>query len=124
MEILTLILNLIITLCIEPIGFSHASIPLRSALATESRLHFNNSLRLLAAAYGYYNAIGALLNGIMAVLIVSYTSFSVVLGYDSVLASDGPNITVSIAAGGLPLLSLCRLLQVMTHCQECGLSKY
>ncbi|KAG2354741.1 hypothetical protein BDR07DRAFT_1614088 [Suillus spraguei] len=106
MEILTLILNLIVTLCTEPIGFSHASISLRSALATESRLNFNTSLRLLAAAHRYHNAIGALLNGIMAVRIVSYTSSSVVLGYDSALASDGPNITVSIAVAGLPLLSL------------------
>lgn len=64
-EILALILNLIVTLCTEPIGFVH-SISLRSALASESRLHFNTNLRLLTAARGWYNPNGALPNCIMA----------------------------------------------------------
>ncbi|KAG2345116.1 hypothetical protein BDR05DRAFT_998712 [Suillus weaverae] len=114
-ELLALILNLIITLCTEPIGFVHG-ISLRSALASESRLHFNTNLRLLTAARGWYNPNGALLNGIMAILlIISYTSSSVVLCYNFSLASDGSDIAVSIAIAGLPLLSLgvALLLQVM-----------
>lgn len=112
-ELLALILNLIVTLCTEPIGFVH-DISLRSALASESRLHFNTNLRLLTAARGWYNSNGALPNCIMAVLlIISYTSSSVILCYN--FTSDGSNITGSIAIAGLPLLGLgiALLLQVV-----------
>lgn len=111
-ELLALILNLIVTLCTEPIGFVH-DVSLRSALASESRLHFNTNLRLLTAARGWYNSNGALPNCIMAVLlIISYTSSSVILCYN--FTSDGSNITGSIAIAGLPLLGLgIALLQVV-----------
>ncbi|KAG1858257.1 hypothetical protein C8R48DRAFT_267204 [Suillus tomentosus] len=66
MEILTLILDLIVTLCTESIGFVHG-ISLRSALASESRLRFSTNLRLLTAARGWYNPNGTLFNGISAV---------------------------------------------------------
>jgi hypothetical protein len=114
-EILALVLNLIVTLCTESIGFVHG-ISLRSALASESRLHFNTNLRLLTAARGWYNPNGALLNGIMALLlVVSYTSSSVVLCYNLDFMSDHLDITESIAIAGLPLLSLgvALLLQVV-----------
>ncbi|KAG1803411.1 uncharacterized protein BJ212DRAFT_1549517 [Suillus subaureus] len=78
-EILALALDLIVTLCTESIGFVHG-ISLRSALASESRLHFNTNLRLLTAARGWYNPNGALLNVILAVLLViSYSSVSFIV---------------------------------------------
>ncbi|KAG1863670.1 hypothetical protein F4604DRAFT_1586942 [Suillus subluteus] len=114
-EILALILNLIVTLCTESIGFVHG-ISLRSALTSESRLHFNTNLRLLTAARGWYNPNGTLLNGIMTVLlIVSYTSSSIVLCYNIDFGSYSSDVTESIAIAGLPLLSLgvALLLQVV-----------
>ena len=75
-EVLSLTLNLVVTACTESIGFVH-SIALKSALASESRLHCNTSLRLLTAARSnrWTNPNGTLFNGIMAVLlIVSYVS--------------------------------------------------
>ncbi|KAG2124404.1 uncharacterized protein EDB93DRAFT_1333448 [Suillus bovinus] len=78
-QILTLILDLIVTLCTESVGFVHG-ISLRSALASESRLHFNTNLRLLTAARGWHNPNGALLNGISAILlIVSYSLPSLIV---------------------------------------------
>ncbi|KAG1879114.1 hypothetical protein F4604DRAFT_1923267 [Suillus subluteus] len=110
-EILTLALDLIVTLCTESIGFVHG-ISLRSALASESRLRFNTNLRLLTAARRWYNPNGALLNGISAVLlIISYSSASLVVCLDDqyILSAEG------IAIAGLPLLILgvALLLQVM-----------
>ncbi|KAG1861820.1 hypothetical protein DFJ58DRAFT_839639 [Suillus subalutaceus] len=110
-EILTLALDLIVTLCTESIGFVHG-ISLRSALASESRLRFNTNLRLLTAASRWYNPNGALLNGISAVLlIISYSSVSLVVCLDDqyILSAEG------IAFAGLPLLILgvALLLQVM-----------
>ncbi|KAG1859019.1 hypothetical protein DFJ58DRAFT_292539 [Suillus subalutaceus] len=105
-EILTLALNLIVTLCTESIGLVHG-ISLRSALASESRFHFNTNLRLLTAARGWYNPNGTLFNGISAVLlIISYSSASLVVCFDN-------NLTIAIA--GMPLLILCvaLLLQVI-----------
>jgi hypothetical protein len=104
-ETLALALNLIVTLCTEAIGVIHG-ISLRSALASESRLHFNTNLRLLTAARGLYNSNGALLNGILAVLlIISYSSVSFIVC----------NNEDSLAITGLPLLILgiALLLQVM-----------
>ncbi|KAG1809754.1 uncharacterized protein HD556DRAFT_1522255 [Suillus plorans] len=88
-EILTLILDLFVTLCTESIGFVHG-ISLRSALASESRLRFNTNLRLLTAARGWYNPNGVFLNGISAVLLI-----------------------ISIAGFPLLILGVALLLQVM-----------
>ncbi|KAG1828831.1 hypothetical protein EV424DRAFT_1536298 [Suillus variegatus] len=117
-EILTLMLDLIVTLCTESIGFVHG-ISLCSALASESRLRFNTNLRLLTAARGWYNPNGTLFNGISAVLlIISYSSASLIVFVDQQvqLGLDGsvqfrPNVTIA----GLPVLTLgvALLLQVM-----------
>ncbi|KAG1858244.1 hypothetical protein C8R48DRAFT_834848 [Suillus tomentosus] len=112
-EILTLMLDLIVTLCTESTGFVHG-ISLRSALASESRLRFNTNLRLLTAARGWYNPNGALLNGISVVLlIISYSSASVVIFLNQ---NDNYSETIAIIAiAGIPLLILgvALLLQVM-----------
>ncbi|KAG1897956.1 uncharacterized protein F5891DRAFT_1191268 [Suillus fuscotomentosus] len=98
-ELLSLILNALVTLCTESTGFVH-SISLRSALASEGRLRFNTNLRILTAARGRINPNGALLNGIMALLLIlSYSSSSLVV-------SSNFSNTVSIAIAGLPLLVL------------------
>ncbi|KAG1881519.1 hypothetical protein C8R48DRAFT_766540 [Suillus tomentosus] len=107
-ELLSLILNALVTLCTESTGFVH-SISLRSALASEGRLRFNTNLRILTAARGRINPNGALLNGIMALLLIlSYSSSSLVV-------SSNFSNTVSIAIAGLPLLVLgvALLLQVV-----------
>ncbi|KAG1739828.1 uncharacterized protein EDB91DRAFT_369116 [Suillus paluster] len=120
-EILALTLNLIVTLCTESIGFVHG-ISLRSALASESRLRFNTNLRLLAAARGWSNPNGALLNGIMSILlIISYSSSSLVLCFDtevtftSGLEFGGDYFEEYVTITGLPLLmlGLTLLLQVV-----------
>ncbi|KAG1863724.1 hypothetical protein F4604DRAFT_1039258 [Suillus subluteus] len=112
-EILALVLNLIVTLCTESIGLVHG-ISLRSALASESRLRFNTNLRLLTAARGWYNPNGALLNGVSAILlIISYSSASLIVCFDV----QTPSLTYEdgIAIAGLPLLVLgvALFLQVM-----------
>ncbi|KAG0692687.1 hypothetical protein DFH29DRAFT_1044557, partial [Suillus ampliporus] len=112
-EILALMLNLMITLCTESIGFVHG-ISLRYALASESRLRFNSNLRLLTATRGWSNPNGRLLNGIMSVLlIISYNSASLVIitswpDYFSV-----ERILVSIAGLPLLLLGVALLLQAV-----------
>ncbi|KAG1869409.1 hypothetical protein DFJ58DRAFT_723259 [Suillus subalutaceus] len=115
-EILSLTLNLIVTLCTESIGFVH-NISLRSALASESRLRFNTNLRLLTAARGWYNPNGALLNGISAVLlIISYSSASLAVCVDyQIPAETSQGYELGVAFTGLPLLILgvALLLQVM-----------
>ncbi|KAG2053528.1 hypothetical protein BDR06DRAFT_1008666 [Suillus hirtellus] len=119
LEISTLMLVSIVTLCAESIGFVHG-ISLRSALASESRLHFNTNLRLLTAARGWRNPNGALLNGIsIALLTISYSLPSLIICVDQrVLHSLDGSITQesgSVAIAGLPLLILgvALLLQVM-----------
>ena len=105
-EILALMLSIIITICTESSGFAHA-ISLRSALASESRLHFATNLRLLTAARGWSNPNGTLLNGIMAVLLVmSYSSASMIINFYG---------TVSFCVAGFPLtlLGTALLLQVI-----------
>lgn len=47
-EIIILCFSIVVTLCMEAIGFVH-SMTLRSALAAESRLEFNTNLRLFTA---------------------------------------------------------------------------
>ncbi|KAG2033646.1 hypothetical protein BDR03DRAFT_1014161 [Suillus americanus] len=116
-EILALAINFIVTLCTESMGLVH-SISLRSALASESRLHFNTNLRLLTAAHGWYNPNGALLNGISAVLlIISYSSASLVIVIDNQFSTPQSTFPygLSIAFTGLPLLILgvALLLQAM-----------
>jgi hypothetical protein len=49
---LALAFNLIVTFCTESVGFVHC-ISLRSALASESRLRYNTSLRLLTLVRGW-----------------------------------------------------------------------
>ncbi|KAG1739831.1 uncharacterized protein EDB91DRAFT_369145 [Suillus paluster] len=101
-EMQTFTLNSLVMICTESTGFVH-SISLRSALALESRLRFNTNLRLLTAARGWRNPNGALLNGIMAVLLIlSYSSASVVL-YNDFKSTSRTWLT---AIAGLPLLLL------------------
>ncbi|KAG1908842.1 uncharacterized protein F5891DRAFT_974143 [Suillus fuscotomentosus] len=100
-EILTLILDLFVTLCTESIGFVHG-ISLRSALASESRLRFNTNLRLLTAARGWYNPNSAFLNGISAVHILQRG-----------LTRCGSSDSISIAGFPLLILGVALLLQVM-----------
>ncbi|KAG1829181.1 hypothetical protein EV424DRAFT_465238 [Suillus variegatus] len=107
-ELLSLILNALVTLCTESTGFVH-SISLRSALASEGRLRFNTNLRILTAARGRRNPNGALFNGIMALLLIlSYSSSSLVVSFNI-------SNTLSVAIAGLPLLVLgvALLLQVV-----------
>jgi hypothetical protein len=117
-EMLTLILNLIVTLCTESTGLVH-SMSLRSALASESRLRFNTNLRLLTAARGWRNPNGSLLNGVMAVLLtLSYTSASLVIlpigSIDPTMITNGV-VTYPACITGSPLLLLgiVMLLQVV-----------
>ncbi|KAG2092634.1 uncharacterized protein F5147DRAFT_585768 [Suillus discolor] len=113
-EILTLILDLFVTLCTESIGFVHG-ISLRSALASESRLRFNTNLRLLTAARGWYNPNSAFLNGISAVLlIISYSAASLVVCQDIWMTpAGGSSDSISIAGFPLLILGVALLLQVM-----------
>ncbi|KAG1739861.1 uncharacterized protein EDB91DRAFT_1053706 [Suillus paluster] len=112
-EMLVLMINLIVTLCTESIGFMHG-ISLRSALASESRLRFNSNLRLLTAARGWSNPNGSLLNGIMAVLlIISYNSASLViitLNYGTHWSTGETSVSIT----GLPLLLLGVALLLQT----------
>jgi hypothetical protein len=78
--ILGLVLNLVVTLCTESIGFVH-SVALKTSLAYESRMDFNTNLRLLTAANGnrLTNPNGTFFNVIMAILLVtSYVSSTLV----------------------------------------------
>ncbi|KAG1890555.1 uncharacterized protein F5891DRAFT_120214 [Suillus fuscotomentosus] len=113
-EILTLILDLFVTLCTESIGFVHG-ISLRSVLASESRLRFNTNLRLLTAARGWYNPNSAFLNGISAVLlIISYSAASLVVCQDFWMTpAGGSSDSISIAGFPLLILGVALLLQMM-----------
>ncbi|KAG1902927.1 uncharacterized protein F5891DRAFT_1186071 [Suillus fuscotomentosus] len=97
LEISTLMLVSIVTLCAESIGFVHG-ISLRSALASESRLHFNTNLRLLTAARGWRNLMAPCLTRVLHSV------------DGSIIQESG-----SVAIAGLPLLILgvVLLLQVM-----------
>lgn len=79
-EILSLLLNLLIMICTESIGFVHG-VSLKSALASESRLHFNTNLRLITATRGKFwaNANSTFYNAIMSILLIlSYVSGSLI----------------------------------------------
>ncbi|OAX33006.1 hypothetical protein K503DRAFT_804736 [Rhizopogon vinicolor AM-OR11-026] len=105
-EMLALMLSLIITLCTESTGFVHG-ISQRSALASESRLHFATNLRLLTATRGCCNPNGAPMNVIMAVLLVmSYSAASMIINFYG---------TVSFSVAGFPLalLGVALLLQMV-----------
>ncbi|KAG1902928.1 uncharacterized protein F5891DRAFT_1214242 [Suillus fuscotomentosus] len=109
------ILMLIVTLCTESIGFVHG-VSLRSALASESRLRFNTNLRLLTAARGWYNPNGALLNCISAVLlIISYSSASVIICLDQNDWKASQTVDDVIAIAGIPIfiLGVALLLQAI-----------
>ncbi|KAG0698869.1 hypothetical protein DFH29DRAFT_80560 [Suillus ampliporus] len=102
-EMLALMLNLMITLCTESIGFVHG-ISLRYGLASESRLRFNSNLRLLTATRGWSNPNCSLLNGIMSVLlIISYNSASLVI---MTFFPDYLSARTFVSIAGLPLLLL------------------
>ncbi|KAG0698873.1 hypothetical protein DFH29DRAFT_80482 [Suillus ampliporus] len=113
-EMVALMLNLMITLCTESIGFVHG-ISLRYGLASESRLRFNSNLRLLTATRGWSNPNGSLLNGIMSVLlIISYNSTSLVIITINDLGPYSAGGTfVSIAGLPLLLLGVTLLLQAV-----------
>jgi hypothetical protein len=111
-EMLTLVLNLIVTLCTESAGFVHG-ISLHSTLASESRLRFNNNLRLLTAARGWRNPNGTLFNGVMAVLLIlSYSSASIATGWTPPIES-GDNGLISIVGAPLLLLGIALFLQMV-----------
>lgn len=77
-EVVGLLFNVLITLCTELVGFIHGA-ALKSALASESRLHFNTNLRLFTAARkgSWLHPNGTLANGFMALLLaISYVSSS------------------------------------------------
>jgi hypothetical protein len=79
-DILSFLMNIIVTICTESLGFVHSA-TLKSALAAESRLHCNTNLRLFTAARGnqWTNPNGTLCNIIMGLLlIVSYASSTLV----------------------------------------------
>lgn len=119
-EISTLILNLLVTICTESTGFVH-SISLRFALVSESRLRFNANLRLLTAAGGWRDPNGALLNGVMAVLlIISYTSSSLVV-FDNSTPTSNDSSTISVAVAGFPILLLGVALLLQTVIALSGL---
>jgi hypothetical protein len=119
-EILSLILNLLVTICTESIGFIH-SISLRFALVSESRLHFNANLRLLTAARGWRNPNGVLFNSIMAVLlIISYTCSSLIAFHNSTPTSDDSE-AASVAVAGFPILLLGVVLLLQAVIASSGL---
>jgi hypothetical protein len=110
-EMLALVLNLIVTLCTESTGFVHG-ISLHSTLISESRLCFNNNLRLLTAARGWRNPNGTLFNGVMAVLLIlSYSSASLVITWTSE-SEDNLNGVISIIGVPLLLLGIALFLQM------------
>jgi len=121
-EMLALALNSVVTLCTESTGLMHG-ISLRFALASESRLRFSTNLRLLTAARRWTNPNG-ILNGIMAVLILSYTSASFVilpLPYGNPVATNSFEVYfyyVCIPGLYLLLLSITLLLQVVIALSE------
>ena len=118
LEIISLALNLIVTVCTESTGFAH-SISLRSALASESRLRFNVNLRLLTAARGWRTPNGILLNGAMAILLIlSYTLSSLAISsVDHIMPNDSGGFTelftCYIVGFPLLLLGVALLLQVV-----------
>ncbi|KAJ8589232.1 hypothetical protein M405DRAFT_768000, partial [Rhizopogon salebrosus TDB-379] len=110
---LVLGLSLIVTLCTEFTGFVHG-ISLHSTLASESRLRFNNNLRLLTAARGWRNPNGTLLNGVMTVfLILSYSSASLATIRIYFASSDNVIVILSIVGVPLLLLGIALFLQVV-----------
>jgi hypothetical protein len=112
-EMLALVLTLIVTLCTESTGFVHG-ISLHSTLASESRLRFNNNLRLLTAACGWRNPNGTLFNGVMAVLLIlSYASASLATTWIPQGADSVDSGFISIVGVPLLLLGIALFLQVV-----------
>jgi hypothetical protein len=108
-EMLSLVMNLVVTMCTESTGFVH-SVALKSALADESRLYCNTNLRLLTAARDnpWTNPNGTLLNAIMAIsLIMSYVSSTLVfIPVQSVVVEDSLQQWWYTCTFALPVLSL------------------
>lgn len=77
-EILSLMLNIIVTICTEAVGFVH-SVALKSTLAAEFQLHFNTNLRLITPIrVGHWtHPNGTLCNAAMGLLLtLSYSASS------------------------------------------------
>lgn len=108
-ELFSLALNLMVTACTEAIGFTHG-IALRSALASERRLHFNTNLRLLSAANGVFNLNGTLCNVVMAILLVISYSSSLLLTL-SLDASGGDELAIGVSKVPLIVMGVALLLQ-------------
>ncbi|KAH7916721.1 hypothetical protein BJ138DRAFT_5654 [Hygrophoropsis aurantiaca] len=109
-EVLGLIMAAVIVLCVEAIGFVH-SVTLRAALASESRLRFNNNLRLLTASRRnpWLNPNGTFCNLLMIVLVtVSYAAGAVTLLHFTV---DGEWVATHIYAVPVLLLGFSMLIQ-------------
>jgi hypothetical protein len=108
-EILSFIMNLIVTICTESIGFVH-SVTLKSALAAESRLDCNTNLRLLTAASRnpWTNPNGAVFNVIMALLlIISYASSTLTfMPLYSLVSEDATQEWCSTSVYAVPVLML------------------
>ncbi|KAK6544658.1 hypothetical protein TWF694_001346 [Orbilia ellipsospora] len=90
-ELLPILLNVIITLLNEPLGFIHA-VSLRWALRRETRLAFNSNLRLLTSSKtswpnAWYSNIF-----ILACLITTYASASLIF-----IGDDHPFVTVNVS---------------------------
>ncbi|KAG1731491.1 uncharacterized protein EDB91DRAFT_1305767, partial [Suillus paluster] len=111
LQMLCLTLNFIVTVCTESIGLMHG-ISLRSALASESRLIFSTNLRLITAARRWLSPNGALLNGLMTVLlIISYTSVSLAWDISRIYFNDSKMI-YHIDTMACLVLGIALLLQV------------
>ena len=105
-ELVSLGINLLVTLCTEATGFVH-NVALRAALASEQRLVFNTNLRLLSAAGGIFNPNGKLFNGFMALLLVlSYSSSVLVTLEVAIDPREGGRGTTLIFISNKPLIVL------------------
>lgn len=108
-EMMSFALDIVVTLCTESIGYIH-SVALRSALASESQLHYNTNLRLLPPlrVKSWIHPNGTLCNALMAFfLILSYSSSSMVfIRFQSTVSNDGSTTWYSTAVFAEPLIVL------------------
>lgn len=104
-ELLSLLLNIIVTFATECIGFVH-SVALRAALADESRLTFTTNLRLLTAARNNFRN-GTVLNTLMALLLIaSYASSSMIFPRNTLDQNGAYTAQPSLAVWPAPLIIL------------------
>lgn len=108
-EILSLVLDLVVTTCTESVGYVH-SVGLRSALASEKQLHYNTNLRLYPPlrVNPWAHPNGTLCNVVMAIcLITAYSSSSMVfIPVESFASSHGSDTWWSTVVFSEPLLIL------------------